>query len=211
MMTEEIIQILIYTHAIFGGVALLTGGVALIVKKGKTAHKKSGLFFYYAMLLSAITAFIISIIPNHENPFLLCIGIFSSYFLVSGYRSIKFKNPNHNLKIDKIISISILTTGVIMILYPIIFNGVINLVLLAFGTIGLIFGIKDILIFRDLDRLKKSWLKLHLGKMTGGYIAAVSAFFVVNNILPGIWNWFTPGIIGGIFITYWNFKIKKSK
>ena len=38
--------------------------------------------------------------------------------------------------------------------------------------------------------------------MTGGYISAVSAFFVVNDILPGLWNWFMPGIVGGIYINY---------
>ena len=47
--------------------------------------------------------------------------------------------------------------------------------------------------------------------MTGGYIAAVSAFFVVNQILPGIWNWFVPGIIGSGYITYWMIKLNKKK
>jgi uncharacterized membrane protein len=205
---EKIIQTLIYIHAAFGGIALLAGGVALIVKKGKNVHKKSGLLFYYAMLTSALMAFIISILPDHENPFLFSIGIFSTYFLISGYRSLNFKNIHFNLKIDKIISLIILITGATMILYPLIFQGKIYIVLLIFGFIGLVFGIKDLIAFKNKANLKKNWLKLHLGKMTGGYIAAVSAFFVVNNILPGVWNWFTPGVIGSVFITIWMSKVK---
>ena len=64
-------------------------------------------------------------------------------------------------------------------------------------------------IFKSIELLQKNWVKLHLGKITGSYIAAVSAFFVVNKILPGIWNWFVPGIIGGLYITYWIIKINK--
>ena len=62
-----------------------------------------------------------------------------------------------------------------------------------------------------IQRIRKGWLKLHLGKMTGGYIAAVSAFFVVNQILPGISNWFVPSVVGSVFITYWMNKLNKPK
>ena len=95
-----------------------------------------------------------------------------------------------------------------MILYPLIFQGEINIVLLILGLIGLVFGIKDLITFKNKEHLKKNWLKLHLGKTTSEYIAAVSAFFVVNNILSGVWNWFVPGIIGSVFITVWMSKIK---
>lgn len=47
--------------------------------------------------------------------------------------------------------------------------------------------------------------------MTGGYISAVTAFFVVNQILINLWNWFLPGVIGGIYITFWIRKLKKKK
>ena len=45
MITEQFISILIFTHAFFGGVALLSGMIALIAKKGKKAHRKAGLCF----------------------------------------------------------------------------------------------------------------------------------------------------------------------
>ena len=44
-------------------------------------------------------------------------------------------------------------------------------------------------------------LKNHIGRMTGAYIAAFTAFLVINNtFLPQVLAWSLPGIIGGIFI-----------
>ena len=163
------------------------------------------------MLISAIAAFIISVLPKHENPFLFSIGLFSSYFLISGLRSLQYKQREFELKIDKIIAYLIALTGFSMILYPIVLYSQLNIILTVFGIVGIVFGFRDLKLFRDKERLKKSWLKLHLGKMTGGYISAVSAFFVVNQILPGIWNWFVPGIIGSMYITYWMMKQNKKK
>jgi|SRR5690625_4582537 len=212
MEIEKIAEILIYyIHAPLGGIALLTGGIALIVKKGNNVHKKSGKIFFFSMLFSAISAFIISVLPNHESPFLFSIGLFSTYFLISGLRSLRFKHKEFQLKTDKIIAYIISLTGIAMILYPILLFSKLNIILTVFGVIGIVFGLRDLKLFKDIKNLKKNWLKLHLGKMTGGYIAAVSAFFVVNQILPGIWNWFVPGIIGSGYITYWMIKLNKKK
>lgn len=209
MEIEKTTQILIYIHAILGAIALIAGGIALSIKKGNTIHKKAGKVFFYTMLLSALIALFIAVMPRHESPFLFSIGLFSSYFIISGYRSLRFKQPSVDLKFDKLLAYFIILTGSVMIVYPIIFEGNPNIVLLVFGIVGLIFGIRDILHFRDKAQLRKKWLPSHLGKMTGGYIAAVTAFFVVNQFLPGVWNWFVPGVIGSAYIAYWTRKVTK--
>lgn len=211
MEIERIAEILIYfIHAPLGGIALLAGGISLIAKKGNNVHKKSGRVFFFSMLFSAISAFIISVLPNHESPFLFSIGLFSIYFLISGLRSLKFKQKEFQLKTEKIIAYLITLTGIVMILYPVLLFSKLNIILTLLGVVGIVFGLRDLKLFKDIKRLKKNWLKLHLGKMTGGYIAATSAFFVVNQILPGIWNWFVPGIIGSGYITNWMIKLNKN-
>jgi uncharacterized membrane protein len=210
METEKITQILIYSHAFFGGIALISGLVSLIAKKGKITHRKSGKLFFYSMLSSAFTALIISILPRHENPFLFSIGIFSSYFIITGYRALNFKNKNPNLKTDIIISWIMIITAILMLLYNPIVNQKINIVLTAFGTIGLIFSTRDLMLFRNTDKLNKDWLKLHLGKMIGGYISATTAFVVVNEFFPSFYGWFIPGIIGGIYTAFWMSKLKRN-
>ena len=47
--------------------------------------------------------------------------------------------------------------------------------------------------------------------MIGGYIAASTAFVVVNEFFPSFYGWFIPGIIGGFFIAYWLRKLNISK
>ncbi len=200
---------LIYTHAFLGGIALLAGFISLVSTKGELVHRKSGKLFYYSMLFSAITALLISVLPKHESPYLFSIGLFSSYFILTGYRALNFKMDNVNLLLDKIISWSMILTGIIMIGYNPIFNDKINIVLTFFGIVGLIFSVRDLVLFKDLKRLKKSWLKLHLGKMIGGYISATTAFVVVNNFFPSSYGWFIPGIIGGIYIAYWMMKLNR--
>jgi len=81
--------------------------------------------------------------------------------------------------------------------------------MLAFGTAGIIFSVRDLMLFNKPDFLKKNWLNLHLSKMIAAYIAAVTAFIVVNNVIPGIYAWFAPGIIGGFFIRYWIQKLRQ--
>ena len=83
--------LILYIHAPLGGVALLSGGISLISKKGSHLHKKLGKVFFYSILLSAFSALVVSVLPNHESPFLFSIGLFSTCFLVSGIRSLKYK------------------------------------------------------------------------------------------------------------------------
>ena len=206
---EKMIKMLIYTHAFLGGAALLSGFIAIIAPKGNVLHRQSGKLYYYSMFFSAITALLISVLPKHESPFLFSIGLFSSYFILTGYRALNFKMNNVNLLLDKFISWSMILTGVIMIGYNPIFNKKVNIVLTVFGIVGLIISIRDLVLYNDLKRLNKSWLKLHLGKMIGGYISATTAFVVVNNFFPSFYGWFIPGIIGGIYIAYWMMKLNR--
>ncbi|PIB30745.1 DUF2306 domain-containing protein [Maribacter sp. 4G9] len=208
---DQYITILIYIHAFFGGLALLAGSLAIASRKGKLLHKASGLLFYYCMLASAIMALVISVLPGHENAFLFSIGMFSSYLLLAGYRGLRFKNSTMNLKLDKLISLSVVLVGLCMVFMPLVFNQGLHIVLLLFGFASIIFGIRDLRMFKKPETLRENWLRIHIGKMTGAYIASFSAFLVVNQFFHPLVNWLLPSILGSIFIAYWirNSKHKK--
>lgn len=203
----EIAKILILAHASLGGIALLAGLIALIAKKGSDPHKLAGMIFFYSMLSSAIFALVISIYPGHESPFLFTVGIFSSYFIITGYRALKYKTDSINYTGDKVLAVLMLLTGICMIGYPILLVGKLNIVLTVFGAFSIIQSIQDLRSYAQPEKLKKNWLKAHLGKMLGGYIAAITAFVVVNQFLPGVIGWLAPGLIGSIYIVYWTRKV----
>jgi hypothetical protein len=206
-MNFDITTYMIYVHAALGGVALLAGIGALITKKGSKKHIKSGRVFYYGMLGSVILAIIVSLLPDHQNPFLFGIGIFSGYLIISGFRAIRYKNSEIKLLQDKILSYIMIAAGLGMILFPVLVYQEFNIVLAVFGGIGLFLALKDLSLYRNAGQLKRNYLKLHLSKMIGGFIAATTAFIVVNEIIPGIYGWLSPTAVGLFVIGYWRRKV----
>jgi len=206
---EKTIQFFIYGHAFMGFIALSSGLISLLVKKGGPIHRKSGKIFYYSMLFATSAAILIATLPGHESPLLFSIGIFSTYFILGGYRALRFKKAGEQFTTDRIICWLMLVTGLIMIIYEPLLKQRINIIMLVFGAAGIIFSVRDLRLFNRPEYLRKNWLQIHLSKMIAAYIAATTAFIVVNNFIPGIYAWFAPGIIGGFFIRYWVQKLNK--
>lgn len=199
---------LIIVHAGLGGLALLSGLIALVTKKGSRIHKKSGITFFFSMLISALVSLIVSISPGHYNMFLFLIGLISVYFLLSGYLILKFKSSKKGLLVLKTQGLIMFINGAIMIVLSLLWFDMIKALLLIFGVLILFFGWKDWRLSKLANHHQLSWLKEHIGKMTAGYISCVTAFFVVNQFLPGIWNWILPGVVGSIYIIIQSKKIK---
>ena len=202
---EQFVETLIWIHAGLGGLALLAGSIALISKKGKYLHRRSGRVFYWSMLISAILALVISRLPGHISPFLFAIGLFTTYLLLTGIRALRLKKQNVSLNIDRLISRLMFGIGMLMV-YGGLLGGIpllgpnTNILMPIFGVLAIFLAVGDLRSFSKPDSLRKSWLRLHLTKMTGAYIAAVTAFIVVNQAIPGILGWILPSVVGTIFI-----------
>ncbi|HMG04406.1 MAG TPA: hypothetical protein VK581_03035 [Chthoniobacterales bacterium] len=70
-------------HVAAGGLALVLGAVALLVKKGGTIHRRSGLLFVYAMLVMGISAAILGNIG----------GLMAAYFVVTALTTVRPVSP----------------------------------------------------------------------------------------------------------------------
>jgi hypothetical protein len=214
---ESLFKILLIIHIIAGSIGLFTGTITIIRKKGDKIHVLVGNFFFYGMLLNAIAGFIMSII--HENLFLLIIAVFSFYLTATGQRFLSLKKLDKGQKpksIDWVITSTMILFALFFIAYGILLmvsHNNFGTVLLVFGMISLLMTRKDMAMYRGKNKFKNYWLLLHIQRMIGAYIAALTAFLVVNNMyLPAIVAWLLPTVIVTPLIFYWSRKyaIQKS-
>ena len=79
-------------HIAAGGLAMVLGAVALLVKKGGTIHRRSGLLFVYAMLVMGTTASILGFrkSPTDGNVFG---GLMTVYFVGTALTTVRPVSP----------------------------------------------------------------------------------------------------------------------
>ncbi|WP_264521921.1 hypothetical protein [Flavobacterium sp. N1994] len=208
---ELVFKILLVIHVIAGCIGLITGTLNVTRKKGNKPHRQVGVFFFFSMIINAVAGFVMSIL--HENLFLLIIAVFSFYMTATGQRILALKsldkgqNPKRE---DWTLTISMILFAVFFIVYGIYLlanDTNFGLVLLVFGTISILMAKKDIAIYQGDIKIKNYWLLIHIQRMIGAYIAALTAFLVVNNTyLPPVFAWLLPTVILTPLIFYWSKK-----
>lgn len=209
------IQALLIIHIFAGFIALLTGFIAIITKKGKRCHVRSGRVYFWSMFVVAFTSVILS--TYRPNLFLLFISLFSFYLTWAGYRAIRWKNkplPSSIHMFNKLLVPLFLLTGITMIVLSLVtMSGMLqyqllqqtSVTLLVFGIIFAMLTGRDLAMHTGLlTRSKFQWIFEHIQGMLAAYIATFTAFLVVNvTFLPMIVIWLAPTVIGTPLIAYW--------
>ena len=213
---ELTINILIYVHAFFGGIGLVTGIISASIKKGSLTHKKAGKIFSYAMVTSSLISLFLARMPGHENLFLFLIGVFTLYMVLAGNRALTFKSKI-KLKadtVDYLISGTMLLTSAVMIIIGTL--GIIqkndnNVLFIFFGGFGILLTLNDFKAFRTFRENRDARLKSHLGRMIGALIASTTAFMIAGLNIGTLFIWILPSILGTGYIIYWTRKLRLEK
>jgi hypothetical protein len=208
MALPMVIQAVRWTHILAGFTAFFIAPVALLTAKGGTTHRRWGKVYFWSMAVVATTAIVLAL--WRPVLFLAFISIFSFYFAFRGYRVLSRKRPLEGQSpgtIDWVAAVLALLGSVALIALGIVQPSRVwvqlSVVAIVFGLIGVAFAAADIWNFTHLPADKNFWWYAHMGGMIGSYIAAVSAFSVVNfQFLPVALRWLWPSAIGvpGIFI-----------
>lgn len=207
---------LIFVHVLCGVLVLITGLVAMAVrKKGGKVHNLAGIVFYWSMFVIFISTlgFFVLDPSNLRYQFFVGIGTVSFYPNFSGKRILSMKKAINPTRIDWSAAWLVGICGVIMSAYAIYgflnpkdFSGYQYL----FGLFAILcfanaYG--DLMVYSGKRKVEKMhWFLGHAGKMTGAYAAAVTAFCV--NIVPrylpkdmslilGLSIWIVPGVLVG--------------
>lgn len=201
-------------HVLAGMISLVSGLFVFVLKKGTRFHVRIGNVYFVAMAVVFVSSIYVSILKN--NIFLLLIGFFSFYLVYSG---IRYNRLRKNRAVSILDIVSTLFFGICFLgmfglgLFLSIFNPQAGAIILAvFGSIG-VFLIKDEFIAFFLKRLPESsntYFRQHIGRMTGSYIAAVTAF-LVNNItfLHPLIIWLAPTALGFLVIRFFSAQYKR--
>ena len=79
-------------HVAAGALAIVLGAVALLVKKGGTIHRRSGLLFVYATLVMGISASILAFRKSPSDPNVLG-GFMTAYFVGTALTTVRPASP----------------------------------------------------------------------------------------------------------------------
>jgi len=208
-------RIFLALHILGGCLGLITGTLNVIRKKGDKKHKLTGKIFSYGMFTAGFSSLVLSIL--HPNYFLFIVGVFTIYLVGTGNRYLHLKMLASQQKpatVDWALTIGMLLSGFIFIIL-----GVLNLmrgnnfgiVFIVFSFFGLRSVIVDFNNYKGKVKEKNYWLLVHLQRMTGGYIAATTAFLVVNFqyipiAMPAAVVWLLPTVIFTPLIVIWTKK-----
>lgn len=75
-------------HILAGGLAIILGAVALIVKKGGTLHRRSGMLFVYAMIVMGGTATLMELRKTPIGPNVFA-GFITAYFVGTALTTVR--------------------------------------------------------------------------------------------------------------------------
>ncbi|MBT9394602.1 hypothetical protein KLP40_15630 [Hymenobacter sp. NST-14] len=166
-----------WLHIAAGFTGFFVAPVALVVRKGRAAHRLWGRVFFWAMVLAGTTALAAASLKGLS--FLLLTGIFSLYLAQFGYRSLQHKGMGQGRApglYDWASALAGLAVFGGTLGYGLL-NRPFNLVLVVFGSIGVFITVRQLQGFRRPGGWPAGqWLRNHISGFMGAYIAAVSAF-----------------------------------
>jgi uncharacterized membrane protein len=200
---------LLALHVGAGTVALLVAPVAMLTAKGGAAHRRWGATYYWAMATVAVTAVALSL--WRPSPFLLLVAVFSFYFAFRGRRVLGRKRPDLGQRaaaIDWAAAALAAAASVALVVLGVVRPGAVwvrlGTVAVVFGVVGLALSALDLWRFARPPADRNAWWFAHMAGMLGSYVAALSAFSVVNfTFFPETVRWLWPTVIGTPLIVLW--------
>jgi len=217
---ENFVQYSLYFHALVGAIALLTGAVALLAPKGKTAHNGAGKIYFWAMTLVFVTGIFIA--GYRFNRFLFFIAFLSYYSVFSGLRWLKLKQMHKGQRpewydwaaggINSLVNLVFIGLGLYYLLRPSA-NIPGALLSIGFGVGGLAISYANLKSFFIPPKGGPYWYTAHLGNMGGAYIATFTAFLATMvsryEFMNPYFAFVLPSLIGVPFLIYWTQRIER--
>lgn len=180
-------------HIAAGGLAILLGGAALIVKKGGTPHRRIGILFVYAMLVMGGTGAVLGI--RTATPGNVFAGIMVAYFVVTALTTVRPESVWTRRVNVAAIGVAVTLASLDILAGIEAFNspggtreGVPFAMLFFLASIMLLAAWGDVRVLRSGTLRGRSRLARHLWRMCFALFIAAGSFFSIRSrvatILP---------------------------
>ena len=179
-------HILLALHIAAGTTGLLLFPLIIVLKKATRLHVQVGNVFFWAMLVAASVSLVLAVMPNHHNPFLFAVGIFTLYANTTGYRAsylARHGQANTSNYIDYIASGAMLLASLFFVAFGIycLLNGnTLGIAYLFFAGLSARNLQHDYELYFVRTAPPVPWLRRHIIRMMTTGIASFTAFTVVN-------------------------------
>jgi uncharacterized membrane protein len=188
-------------HIATGAIALLSGTYLMAAKKGGRAHRAVGRIFASNMLGAGLCSLVLATL--HPNDFLFSVGLFSLYLTATGWR---IRTHPGGGWVERALIAALLLGSIRLLGLGIgkaMAHDAFAWIDLGFAGGGLLFALQDLRRRGNFGKAGRT--ALHLQRMTGAYIAALTAFLVVNaqgrlSLLP----WVLPTLVFTPVISAWS-------
>jgi len=222
-------NVLLPIHIAAGGFAIVLGAVALIVKKGGTLHRRSGLLFVYAMLVMGISASILEFLrtPNWAN---VVVALMTAYFVGTALTTVRPVSPWTRrinaaaLTIVVLLALGSIVGGVKAFNSPSLSPGgvpfrTIGVMSFILATVMILAAVGDVRIMRYGMPRGRPRLARHLWRMCFALFIAAGSFFSIRERVAKILPYpFTTGpmrtlpillLFGAMF--YWLWRVRSRR
>jgi uncharacterized membrane protein len=197
------VRALLGLHVAAGATAFVFAPLALATRKGGRAHRRWGKVYFWAMLIVAVSAIVLS--AYRPILFLALVAVFSFYAAFYAYRVLGMKDLVRGGKagwldwfaaaVTIVCSLALAGFGIFR---PAMVSNM-GVVPVIFGLLGTSLGARRIYGFLHPPSDRMFWWYEHLQGMIGSYIAAWTAFSAVtlSRFIGTTWIvWLWPTVVG---------------
>jgi len=181
-------------HVIAGGLALVSGAVAISAVKGATLHLKSGMLFVYAVLAMSVSGAVMAAFQANAGNVLA--GLLTAYLAITALTTVRPRTARSR-RVELGAMLVALTLGLASVTLALqalaaasgTRFGIPAPVFFMFGAIGLLGGLGDLRMIRSGGLRGAPRLARHLWRMCWALWIATASFFLgprarVAKVLP---------------------------
>lgn len=165
---------LVFVHVTGGTFALVSGGIAMLVRKGETVHRLAGNVFFIAMLVMTISGFAVAVL--RDQPYNISASTLTFYLIVTSWVAATRKDGETGL-FETVMLVGGIAVAASAFRFAQLGGDLVE-VHYVFGTFAAIGVLADVSVIARGGLSGRQRIARHLWRMSLAMLIATGAYFV---------------------------------